>query len=63
MGRLVMPRVPERFSDIMAKTEEVTIVLEPLADGKIRCTGRPWDDGVTLLKDQVPEVRAVGKQV
>jgi hypothetical protein len=41
----------------------VTIVLEPLGDGKIRCTGRPWDDGVRLLKDQVLEVRAVGKQI
>ena len=49
-------------TEILLKTERVTLVLEGIGDGKIRCDASSWEDAKVILEGQVLEVRAIGKQ-
>jgi hypothetical protein len=44
------------------KTVKVTLVLEGIGDGKIRCSASPWADAKVILDGQVLEVRAQQEQ-
>jgi hypothetical protein len=44
------------------KTVKVTLVLEGIGDGKIRCSASPWSDAKVILDWQVLEVRAQQEQ-
>jgi hypothetical protein len=50
-------------SEILLKTEKITLVLDAIGDGKIRSTASAWEDGKTILADEVLEVRTRGKQL
>jgi hypothetical protein len=41
---------------------KVTLVLEGIGDGKIRCSASPWSDAKVILDWQVLEVRAQQEQ-
>ena len=42
--------------DVLATVDKpLTVVLEPLGDGKIRIRTSSWDQGVVIFDDEVPE--------
>ncbi len=45
-------------SEILLKTEKITLVLEGTGDGKTHCSASAWNDAKVIL---VLEVRAKGK--
>src|SRR5262249_18391503 len=49
--------------DVLLKADEVAVVFERLADGKIRVTTSSWDDAEIIWPNQVLEVAVIGKQV
>ena len=50
-------------TEILLKTEKVTLVLEGIGDGKIRCNASSWEDAKVILEGQALGVRAEGKQL
>ena len=50
--------------DVLATVDKpLTIVLEPLGDGKIRVRTSSWDQEVVILDGQVLEAVALGKSL
>lgn len=50
-------------ADTLALGDKLTIVVEALADGKMRVTSLAWEDARVLLPNQVLELRTMGKRV
>ena len=50
-------------SETLLKTDKCTLVIERLPDGKIRLTTAAWEDGRTLLANEVLELRSRDNQV
>ena len=50
--------------DVLATVDKpLTVVLEPLGEGKIRVRTRSWDQEVVILDGQVLEAVALGKSL
>ena len=60
--RVVVKRIYETRppSEILLKTEKVTLALEGIGDGKIRCSVSSWEDVKIHHESQVVEIRAGG---
>ncbi len=50
-------------TEILLKTEKVTLALEGIGDGKIRCSASSWEDAKVILGGQVLMARANGKRL
>ena len=63
--RVVVKRIYETRppSEILLKTEKITLVLEGIGDGKIRCSASSWEDAKVIIEGQVSGVRANGKRL
>ena len=63
--RVVVKRIYETRppSEILLKTEKVTLALEGIGDGKIRCSVSSWEDVKIHHESQVVEIRARGKRL
>jgi hypothetical protein len=52
------------FRDVLATVDKpLTVVLEPLGEGKIRVRTGSWDQEVVILDGQVLEAVALGKSL
>jgi hypothetical protein len=50
--------------DVLATVDKLlTVVLEPIGDGKIRVRTSSWDQEVVILDGQVLEAVALGKSL
>ena len=58
-----MAKNPNYVSDavlnILAHTEDTTLVLSLLTDGKFAVRSKSWDENAVILPDQVLEVRMI----
>jgi len=45
------------MTQILAKTDKITLTATALPGGKIRLTGSPWADAIVILADEVAGIR------
>jgi hypothetical protein len=55
-------RPPMETREVLLKADQVAVVFERLAGGKIRVTTSSWDDAKVILPNHVLEVASIGKQ-
>ena len=54
---------PPAVLEVLAHTEDTTIIVTRMADGKLAVRSKSWDENKVILPDQVVEIRLTSSRI